>query len=51
MSQNLYRYVFTAEVPPEEIEATLLLALFGAESLYGETQVRRNAPADHVIDM
>jgi hypothetical protein len=43
MSQTLYRYKFTAEVPLEEIEATVLLALFAVESLHGEAQVRLDA--------
>jgi len=43
MSQTLYRYLFTAELPLEEIEATVLLALFAVESLHGEAQVRLDA--------
>jgi hypothetical protein len=48
MSQSLYRYRFAHEVPLEEIEATLLLALFAAESLHGEAQVRLDAA--HYLD-
>jgi hypothetical protein len=48
MSRTLYRYLFTAEVPLEEIEATLLLVLFAAESLHGEAQVRLDAA--HQLD-
>jgi hypothetical protein len=43
MTQTLYRYEFAAEVPLEEIEATVLLALFAVESLHGEAQVRLDA--------
>jgi hypothetical protein len=48
MSQTLYRYLFAPEVPLEEIEATVLLALFAAESPHGETQVRLDAA--HQLD-
>jgi hypothetical protein len=48
MAGELYRYVFNADVPAEEIEASLLLALFGAESLHGEAQVRLDAA--HTFD-
>ncbi|HEY7312936.1 MAG TPA: hypothetical protein VH643_26465 [Gemmataceae bacterium] len=48
MSQTFYRYLFAAEVPLEEIEATVLLALFAAESLHGEAQVRLDAA--HQLD-
>jgi hypothetical protein len=39
---RLYRYLFTHNVPLEEVEASLLLALLAAESLHGETRVRRD---------
>jgi len=48
MSRELYRYTFAPEVPPEEVEATLLLALFAVESLHGEAQVRLDAA--HALD-
>ncbi len=48
MSPSMYRYLFVPEVPLEEIEATLLLALFAAESLHGEAQVRLDAA--HYLD-
>jgi len=48
MTRELYRYSFPPCVPVEEIEATLLLALWGAESLYGEAQVRLDAT--HFLD-
>ena len=38
MNQTVYRYRFGTEVPVEEMEATLLLALFDVESLHGESQ-------------
>ncbi len=44
-----YRYVFPRQVPIEEVEATLLLALWGAECLHGEAQVRLDAA--HAFDL
>ena len=40
MTRDVYRYAFTAEVPVEEVEASLLLAVFATESLHGESQTR-----------
>jgi hypothetical protein len=40
MNPLVYRYTFAAEVPLEEIEATLLLAVLAAEGLHGEAEVR-----------
>jgi hypothetical protein len=48
MTQDVYRYVFAEGVPLEEVEASLLLALFGVESLHGESQTRLDA--GHVFD-
>ncbi|MBI1900550.1 MAG: hypothetical protein HYS13_05485 [Planctomycetia bacterium] len=48
MPKDLYRYVFTPQVPTEEIEASLLLAGMAAESLHGEAQVRLDAA--HYLD-
>jgi hypothetical protein len=48
MTKELYRYSFPPHVPVEDIEATLLLALWGAESLHGEVQVRLDAA--HFLD-
>src|SRR3954453_7747182 len=48
MSRELYRYTFTPDVPTEEVEGALLLALLAAESLHGETQVRLDA--SHFLD-
>lgn len=43
MSKELYRYAFTVDVPLEDVEASLLLAVLATESLHGETQVRLDA--------
>ena len=43
MRKELYHYVFAPDVPVEEIEASLLLAVLGTESLHGESQVRMDA--------
>jgi len=43
MSGEAYRYCFPSEVLLEEVEATLVLALFAAESIRGESQVRLDA--------
>jgi hypothetical protein len=48
MGQELYRYVFGPDVPLEEVEASLLLALFAVEGLHGESQVRLDAA--HCLD-
>jgi hypothetical protein len=48
MTKELYRYSFPPHVSVEDIEATLLLALWGAESLHGESQVRLDAT--HLLD-
>jgi hypothetical protein len=39
MNKEHYRYVFAPTVPPEEVQGSLLLALFAVESLHGEAQV------------
>jgi hypothetical protein len=48
MTGDVYRYVFLPSVPLEEIEATLLLAIWGTESLHGEAQTRLDA--GHFLD-
>jgi len=48
MAKELYRYNFPPHVSVEDIEATLLLALWGGESLHGESQVRLDA--SHFLD-
>ena len=44
----VYRYSFRPTVPLEEVEASLLLAIWGTESLHGEAQVRLDA--SHFLD-
>lgn len=48
MSAEVYRYSFPTTVPFEDVEASLLLAVMAAESLYGQTQVRLDA--GHALD-
>lgn len=48
VSRTLYRYTFPSSVDFMEVEAAMLLALFGTQSLHGETQVRLDAA--HTID-
>lgn len=48
MTKDIYRYSFRRHVPLEDVEATLVLALMGAESLHGEAQVRLDAA--HFLD-
>jgi hypothetical protein len=43
MAPDLYRYVFNPEVPLEEVEGCLVLALFAVESLHGEGDMRLDA--------
>ncbi len=43
MTKELYRYTFKPDVPLEDIETSLLLAVLSAESLHGEAQVRLDA--------
>ena len=48
MNRDLYRYTFSPELPAEEIEAALVLALLATESLHGESQTRLDAA--HYVD-
>jgi hypothetical protein len=48
MTKELYRYVFVAAVPLEEIEESLLLAVTAAECLHGCEQVRLDT--EHYLD-
>ncbi|QDU76924.1 hypothetical protein Pan97_39810 [Bremerella volcania] len=48
MTQELYRYTFEEDVPIEEVEASLLLAVMATESLHGEAQTRLDAA--HYLD-
>jgi hypothetical protein len=43
MTKELYRYTFQPDVPLEDLETSLLLAVLAAESLHGEAQVRLDA--------
>ncbi len=43
MTATVYRYQFTPDVPLEDVEASLLLAVLATESLHGEAQVRLDA--------
>lgn len=48
MERNIYRYKFEIDVLLEDIEATLDLALLGAQGLHGEASVRLDAR--YVVD-
>jgi len=48
MATDVYRYLFTDVIPPEEVEATLVLSIFAVESLHGESQTRLDAA--HAFD-
>lgn len=48
MPAEIYRYVFAAQVPLEDVEAALVLAVFGAGALHGEAAVLLDA--DHHLD-
>jgi hypothetical protein len=43
MTKEVYRYAFKPDVPLEDLEASLLLAILATESLHGEAQVRLDA--------
>jgi hypothetical protein len=43
MTKELYRYAFSPQVPLQEVEASLLLALLATEALHGEGPVRLDA--------
>ena len=47
-SRLVYRYQFAADVDLDDVEASLLLALWGTESLHGEAQTRLDAA--HTFD-
>jgi hypothetical protein len=48
MTTDVYRYEFTEVVPAVEVETTLVLSIFGVESLHGESQTRLDA--QHAFD-
>ncbi|RIK82906.1 MAG: hypothetical protein DCC68_05165 [Planctomycetota bacterium] len=43
MATDLYRYKFDENVSVEDVEAALLLAVWGCEALHGESQTRLDA--------
>ncbi|MCA9054444.1 MAG: hypothetical protein KDA75_11435 [Planctomycetaceae bacterium] len=49
MTSEIYRYDFEEVVPTEEIEASLILAVWSCEALHGEAQVRLDAA--HFLDV
>jgi hypothetical protein len=49
MTSNVYRYTFSANIPIEEVEASLLLAVMATESIHGESQTRLDAA--HYLDV
>lgn len=42
MNRSAFRYEFKSDVPMEEIQSSILLAVLGCESLHGETDVHLN---------
>ncbi|MEZ6141581.1 MAG: hypothetical protein R3B84_13495 [Zavarzinella sp.] len=48
MAESVYRYRFQPAISMQDVEATLLLAIWGVESLHGESQVRVNQA--HYLD-
>ena len=43
MTKEVYRYTFESDVPLEDLETSLLLAVLSTESLHGKAQVRLDA--------
>ena len=48
-TQIIYRYVFDSDIAMEDVESSLLLALWGAECLHGAANVRLDA--SHFMDL
>jgi hypothetical protein len=48
MPTEIHRYTFDSAIAFEDVEASLLLAIFAAESLHGESEVRLDAA--HAVD-
>ena len=48
MPEHIYRFSFADDVPLDEVESTLLLAIWATESLHGASQVRLEVA--HLID-
>ncbi len=44
MNREIYRYNFTTDAPPRDMEESLLLAVLATESLHGRSLVRLDAP-------
>jgi len=49
MLTDVYRYDFHETVATEDVEAALLLAIWGCEALHGEVQTRLDAA--HYLDL
>lgn len=49
MAQSIYRYTFPTTVPLQDVESSILLAIWGTESLHGEIQARLDA--SHYLDL
>ena len=43
MSREIYKYKFNDDVPPRDLEESLLLAVLAVECLHGESRVRLDA--------
>ncbi len=48
MTKDFYRYTIRSDIPIEEVEASLLLAIMATESLHGQAQVRLDTA--HAVD-
>jgi len=48
MTHEFYHYHFTSDIPFEEVEASLLLAVLATECLHGEAQTRLDV--NHHLD-
>ena len=48
MNKCIYRYTFGTDIAPEDLEATLVLALVGAAALHGDAQVRLEV--EHIVN-
>jgi len=43
MTRDVYRYTFTETVPFQDVEATIVIALFGTTAIHGESRTRMDA--------
>ena len=48
-TQIIYRYVFDSDIAMEDVESSLLLALWGTECVHGAVNVRLDA--SHFMDL